>query len=232
VHFNPDAPERLIFWVSADRSGVYAADSLIPQMMWRQPSGFDAVVTVASRPELVLTRSFDSRWKWLPRDRSPLAALDDNSVRGVALALAAASRKSAQADFAIGSWWRDRAEARGIEPGVTRVCDLAPYFEPLSVMELTGAEILAAHAKLSAPNSDNDTRQGAAFEPAPVASRLRAKQSYRVAIGASAITPFVRSTQLAPTQHVWTEQTVAQALRVAGPEAVAASGRQAARDSR
>jgi hypothetical protein len=66
VHYNPDAPDRLIFWVASDEPAAYAESSLAPALLAAGPTGVDAVVVRVSEPALVASRSFDSRWQWLP----------------------------------------------------------------------------------------------------------------------------------------------------------------------
>jgi hypothetical protein len=65
VHYNPLAPDRLIFWVASDESATYGPDALLPALMsGALPDGsvaaVDMVVMDATAPTLVATRSFDS----------------------------------------------------------------------------------------------------------------------------------------------------------------------------
>jgi hypothetical protein len=70
VHYNPDAPSRLIFWVASDNPAAYAASSLAPELLADLRSGADAVVVQVSEPALVESRRFDSRWQWHPNPSS------------------------------------------------------------------------------------------------------------------------------------------------------------------
>lgn len=213
VYAHPQSPGHRLFWVSSDDARGYAAGALAPDLMHFRATGFDAIVTRATEPELIATRSFDSRWDWLSREASPLIELNDRTVRGVGRAVSRAVRRAAETDFAIATWPRARASHAGYQPGVTRLIDVTPYFDPISVATLTGQELAVAWEALESHADRNDTRLDWALEPAPSAANVDPEREYRVALTARAITPFVRVTQLAPQRHVLTELTAASALR-------------------
>jgi len=215
VHYNPDAPSRLLFWVASDDAAAYSAGSLAPELLGA--SGADAVVVRVSDPTLVASRSFDSRWHWLPREQSALlpAALASNADLG--RAVAAAVRRAAPADFAVAGL-PEPARASAYEPGEARLADLVAqnYFAPVSVMTVLGSDLVQA-ARAIAPSE-------ASIEPAAELARVQPQRKYRLALSARQISPFVRLTHLAPLVYEQLDANVAQALGrfgIAGAPAVA-----------
>lgn len=207
VYHNPLAPGRLVFWVASNDLAYYRADALAPQLLGTFPTGADLVISRVSQPSVVELRSFDSRWRWVDHAASPAlpAAAEDRAA--AARAIAESVRRAAQADFALAL-----ATAPG-NPTYTpslRVADLAAliYYEPISVMTLTGAELDAARRALAA-------KPEAFLQPLPPA-RLDPKASYRLALTARQISPLVSATHLAPKRYVMTDQDVAAALRSSG----------------
>jgi dienelactone hydrolase len=205
VHYNPDAPSRLIFWVASEDLAAYGAGSLAPELLGAFPSGADAVVVRVSDPTLVASRSFDSRWHWLPREQSALlpAALASNADLG--RAVAAAVRRAAPADFAVAGL-PEAARASAYEPGEARLADLVAqnYFAPVSVVTVLGSDLMQA-ARAIAPSE-------ASIEPAAELARVQPHREYRLALSARQIAPFARLTRLAPRKYELLDANVAQAL--------------------
>jgi len=216
VHYNPDAPSRLIFWVAAAEPAAYGAGSLAAELLGAFPTGADAVVVRVSDPALVQSRSFDSRWRWLSREQSSLlpAELAQNSE--LARAVAETVRRSAGADFAVAGL-PESARPHAYEPGEARLADLLAqnYFAPVSVMTLSGKQLSdAVRAIAAAP---------AALEPEPDLARIDPRREYRLALSARQIAPFVRLTELAPRKYEVTDGSVAQALSRYGVSGAAPS---------
>ena len=68
VHYNPNAPQRLIYWVASEATSGYAGHTNVAF-----ETGADLVVTDVGQQAFVMARSFDSRWRWDPaRTLSPL----------------------------------------------------------------------------------------------------------------------------------------------------------------
>jgi hypothetical protein len=204
VHYNPDAPSRLIFWVASNDAAAYAPGSLAPELL-AVPSGADAVVVRVSDPTLVTSRSFDSRWHWLARAESALLPAALASSADLARAVAASVRRAAPADFAI-TGLPEPTRANAYEPGEARLADLLAqnYFTPVSVMTLLGSDLVQA-ARAIAPAE-------AALEPDVDLATLQPQREYRVALSARQIAPFVRLTHLAPRKYELVDANVAQAL--------------------
>jgi dienelactone hydrolase len=221
VHYNPDSPSRLIFWVAAQEAAAYAAGALVPELLGAGPSGADAVVVRVSDPALVETRSFDSRWRWLPREQTSLLPAELASNADLARAVAAAVRRSAPADFAV-SGLPEPTRPHAYEPGEARLADVLAqnYFAPVSVMTLLGSDLVQA-VRAIAPAD-------AKLEPEPDLSQIQPQREYRVALSARQISPFVRLTHLAPRKYEVVDADVAQALNrfgvAAAPAAPAVAG--------
>jgi dienelactone hydrolase len=211
VHYNPEAPERLIFWVAADHAGAYAAGSLVPELMGSQLNAADLVVASVASPALVLARSFDSHWRWRAgRADSPLLPAPGMTQLELGRAVARAIRVAAHTDFALASP-RGEPDAPAYAPGITRLDDLltlSPY-APLSVMRLSGKEILGASSALA--------RGQVRFEPPLTSANVSPNGSYSVALTPALVRAFVPPTHLAPRDYRNTELTLVDALRAGLP---------------
>ncbi len=211
LHYNPEAPERLIFWVASDDVHAYGPGWLLLQSMAYVPSGVDALVTSDSARTLVLARSFDSRWRWLKRELSPLLELNENTWAAAERMQAEAGRRVTNAEFAIVSSFRSAGGPAAFSLGVTRVSDVLAYFAPLSVMQLTGRELLAASAAFSAPERAADD-YGATLWPPPESSAIDLDRSYSVVANPDGVYLLPIVAQLTPRELELTDWTVAAAV--------------------
>jgi len=211
VHYNPLAPSRLVFWVASPDAAAYRADALVPQLLGAGPTGVDLLVTRATEPSVVLTRSFDSRWGWVSREGSPALPPSGASREPLARMLAESARRAAGADFAFAYDSSPRAPTPTFTPGSIRLADLAAllYYEPIGVMTLTGAQL--AEARLALAQTPE-----AHLQPEPDPARLDPKKSYRIAITGRQIWPVVGTTHLAPEAYVTTKFETASALLRSG----------------
>lgn len=211
VHFNPLAPERLVFWVASSEPAGYSAAATVPALCSPLFIGADLLVTHATEHQLVAARSFDSRWRWLAgRESSPVLAPQPEPHPALAHRIAEAVRRATGADFAFAG----RVPQLGVVPvlpGETRVADLASlyYGHTIDVLELTGAEILAAQARLATAPESN-VEWGALQPQAPAA--LDPVRTYRVAVPMALMGPFGRKTHLAPLGQRQSDTTVPEAL--------------------
>ncbi len=205
VHYNPDAPSRLIFWIAAADPAAYRAGSLAPELLGSFLSGADAVVVRVSDPSLVQSRSFDSRWRWLPREQSALLPAELASSANLDRAVAASVRRAAQADFAL-SGLPEPNRTNAYEPGEARLADLLAqnYFAPVSVMTLLGSDLVRAASAIAASEGK--------LEPELDPASIQPQREYRLALRARQITPFVNLTHLAPHKYEVADGDVAQAL--------------------
>lgn len=212
VHFNPLAPTRLIFWVASEDPAAYRAGAG-PTVLTSGTSmagalcGGDLIITDATAPVLVATRSFDSRWAWTDaRDSSPTLPPERATHGALAGALGEALRREFGADFAFVET-RGPRDQPGIVPGLTRVSDLRSlyYFSPVGEIEVTGAELKEIADRVSpAPE--------VALVPALPAAGLEAARTYRVVLPAEQIWTFVRLTHRAPAHHRLLDRGVADAV--------------------
>ena len=211
VHYNPLAPDRLIFWVASDDPQAYTADAVVPRMMnnggFRNgtPFGADFLVTDATRYTLVAARSFDRRWNWRrERADSPLLPATLATQHDFTAAVASALRRATGADFAFFAL-SDPDNDAAIVPGSTRLCDLAPqfYYEPLGAMDLTGAELKTIAASLaSAPVGNVNQARLELFGPSTLdPAQLEPTRLYRVVLPANVLWDFSSTAKLAPASY-------------------------------
>lgn len=205
LHYNPEAPSRLLFWVAAQDASAYAAGFLIPELMAR-PIGADAIVTRISTPTLVMTRSFDSRWRWTNTGSTAPIDTAIDTRQELEASIAAAIRQLTHAPFALAGWSFPSGSLPHLA-GTTRLRDLVPlfYYEPIGVMELSGKELLAAERALR-------QRSGPRLVPAPDPGVIDPARTYSVAVIWEQLFAFGEITRLAPKSYRVEGQSVADAL--------------------
>ncbi len=211
VHFNPLAPTRLVFWVASSSPAGYSAEAAVPALCSPLFIGADLLVTHAAERQLVAARSFDSRWRWLGgREISPVVSPETEDHPVLARRIAEAVRRATGADFAVAGRV-PQLGAAPVLPGVTRVADLAPLFygHTIDVLELTGAEVLAAQARMDA--AAPDALEWVALQPAAPAA-LDPDRTYRVAVPMALVGSFGRLAKVSSHLQRRTDTTVPEAL--------------------
>lgn len=222
VHVNPLAPQRLILWVAAAQPSAYAANAIVPELAagFHEDAneatssfvGADLIIADAARRSLVLTRSFDNGWNWINgRELSPLLPPALVKHEELSRAVALAVRRATGADFAFAGpvmlLGRD-----AICPDVTRVVDVASlhYGHGIDVFELSGAEVLTAHARLRAAhhNGEIPCRLVPEVDRAPIEPH----RLYRVAVPVPALDNYASRTQSAPLRQTRAEVSLSDAL--------------------
>lgn len=219
VHYNPLAPTRLIYWVASDDARAYAAGSPVVALTAMQPHGrtwvgTDLVIADATEMTLVATRSFDRHWQWVRnRENSPLLPEALRSHRAFGAAVAESVRRAAAADFALASS-EGLPDVPAIVPGVTRTVDVLPlrYFEPVGIMDLTGAELLTLRAALDRTSILTNEDGWVRVHPQPDATAIEPAQVYRVALPVYLVWTVGRAARIAPRTYRETDLQVADAL--------------------
>ncbi|MFT3829929.1 MAG: hypothetical protein QM691_09525 [Opitutaceae bacterium] len=212
LHFNPLAPERLIFWVAATEAAGYRADATVPALCSPLFIGADLLVTHSTGLQLVATRSFDSRWRWVAgREASPVVATQPESQVVLGRRIADAVRRATGADFAVAGHLPNLGGVP-VAPGVTRVADLASLFygHSIDLFEMSGAELLTAQRATETASEALDTWVG--FQPTIDAARIDPAARYRVALPMALGGPFGRLTKTNPRPQWRSDTTVADAL--------------------
>lgn len=225
VHYNPLAPNRLIFWIASHDPATYAANSTIPAEMGGNDvslgetdstigagtCGADLIVRDATASTLVAARCFDSRWHWTPeRAHSPLVPASLKTQRDFSMAVAEAIRRAAGADLAMVGSYGMPADAP-IAPGVTRVSDVIPlfYYKPIGIAEMSGAELAEVTGCFAAAGDPPmllcPTRE-------VEAAGVQPDRIYRVAFSADFAWRLGKTAHMAPRNYRHTDLLVADAL--------------------
>lgn len=219
---NPLAPQKLLFWVAAAQASAYAPNALVPQLAagFHEPPvdatalfvGADLIVADAAQRSLVATRSLNSRWEWIGgRELSPLLPSSLANHDALAQAMALAVRRATGADFAFAGPVM-LLGSPAIFPTVTRVSDLAAFYygHGIELFELTGEEVLTAHARLRAAGESG----GVPCRLVPEVQRvpIEPRRTYRVAVPALALGLYATRTQSAPTRQSPAAVTMSDAL--------------------
>lgn len=212
VHFNPLAPERLVFWVASSAADGYRAEATVPALGAPLFIGADLLVTHATEGQLVATRSFDSRWRWgTGREQSAVVAPQSESHGALCRRIAEAVRVATGTDFAVAG----RVPNLGAEPitaGITRAADLEAlyYGHTVDVLELSAAELVQAQAVIGATAEDADGWVG--LQPAVTVAALDPTRKYRVALPLALGGPWGRLTKVNPRTQWRSQVTVPEAL--------------------
>ncbi len=212
VHFNPLAPQRLVFWVASTEPAGYAAGATVPALASPLFIGADLLVTHATERTLVATRSFDSRWRWVGgREQSPVVTTVPERHAALGLRLAEAVRRATGADFAVAGRLPELGE-QAVLPGTTRVADVASllYGNTVDVLEVSGAELLTIRERLAA--LDPATEGWVALQPAVAPAAIDPARRYRVALPMGLIFSFGRAARFSPRAQWRTDTRVAEAL--------------------
>jgi predicted esterase len=212
VHFNPLAPERLVFWIASTEAAGYRADATVPALASPLFIGADLLVTHSTEKRLVVTRSFDSRWRWnTGREKSPILSAQDESHTALARRIAAAVCRATGADFAVAGHIPNLGESP-VSGGVTRVADITPLFygHKIDMLEMSGAELLEAQNRLSKKPEDSNDR--VSLEPQATAGAVEPTRTYRVAVPMSLASNFGRQTGMSPRLQWQSEIMESEAL--------------------
>ncbi len=212
VHFNPLAPERLVFWVASTEAAGYRAEATVSRLGAPLFIGADLLVTHAEAPQLVATRSFDSRWRWTgEREQSPLVCAQPEPQEALGRRIAEAVRRATGADFAVAGSLPNCPEIVA-SPGQTRVADLASLFygHTVDLVELTGAELRLAQTRMGAvPGAFPGWVD---LHPAVDAAAVEPARTYRVALPMGQLGAFGTKAALAPRVQRRAAVTVPEAL--------------------
>jgi hypothetical protein len=144
LHYNPEAPRRLVFWVGSGSPEFYAhGNALMNAQGEAQPP--DLLILDAGDGRLVAARRYDSRWRWESGYvESPLLSPRAASQGAFTAAICDAYRRATGADFALAAApWASRKPAFAARE--TRVMDVVAgeFTTRLAGMRLSGEELLA-----------------------------------------------------------------------------------------
>lgn len=217
VHYNPASPRRLIFWVASHSPDGYAPNAALPLLAAGILTGTvsdtcfftaaDLIVTDAADRTLVASRSLDTHWRWIPgREKSPLIPASHISRAEFALAIAECARRATGSDFAVAGTIPALGEVP-VAAGTTRVADIVPflYGHRIDIVELSGAELLAAAAKFATPASP--TAPWGRLQPEVDLAAIDTAARYRIALPMLQIDTFAKLTETAPIPQ-WRSTTM------------------------
>lgn len=180
-HYNPLAPHRLLYWVSAERPEDYRPNHFLMRLQDQSYTGPDLLVVQDDPPRIVLTRGFTSRWEWNPEpEKASLLSRTDCLYGNMVKAVSEAERRAVGADFSLAAMTAPPLFEL-FTPGVTRWSDIATLDQntPIAVFSLKGSELLDHDAGFKSQGS------GLRFLPEPNEGEIAPGRSYRVAMPAS-----------------------------------------------
>lgn len=209
VHHNPEASDRLIFWVGSDVGAAYAAGSVISVIHGTGLHTADLIVADPVKRSVVATRSFAPDWSWT-KTSSPTIAKTLGSATGLANAIAESVRRAAGCDYAIATTL-DQLGDVPFDPATATARDVASlhYNDLIDVLEIDGAQLQALAAKFKSPNR---MPRYLAFQPALPAEGIKPGKTYRVALTASNAFHAGRVLLDMPVNQERTELTAADAI--------------------
>lgn len=210
VHHNPEAPDRLIFWVGSDVDAAYAAGSVIPALHGTGLHAADLIVADPVKRTVVATRSFAADWSWTKGAPSPRIAKNLGSAAALAHAIAEAVRVAAGCDYAIATTIDPLGDVP-FDPATATSRDVASlhYNDLIDILEIDGAQLQTLDTKFK---SSNRAARFPALQPAPSADEIKPGETYRIAITAGGAFPAGRVLLDLPVKQTRTELTVADAI--------------------
>ena len=223
LYYNPDAPQRLIYWVGSDTPDFYKAGAFLMEKQSWTIAPPDFILTGATGPTDVASRRFDSRWNWEPGYKdSPTIPEAACSVTGAAAMAGETMRRAVGADFAmLASDWDSTVTV--FAPGETRRMDLVAneYNMRLAVMELTGREILDSQQTLTKAEVTRKESLARGEEPRPVPRFFAAPEvgevvpdrTYSVVTGIWDMWGYSEYAHKAPPSFRVTDRTAREALQ-------------------
>lgn len=209
VHYSPEAPQKLVYWVASNDSRLYRAESPVPDLMVSMVSGinlsygsgFDCLISKVDAASLVAGRSFGADWRWRPRSASePIVSAHIESSRAFYFEIGQAMRLALATDFSFAvDPSGNPASDLPIVRGTTRLSDLANqfFYEPIGVMEVDGTRLMEMQSRLAAKDMS--------FYPLPTADNVNPKYRYRVAIMEADLWVLVPSVEYAPEDYRLTD---------------------------
>jgi len=217
-HYNPFAPQRLLFWVASGDAAGYAPGATVPALNGDRFIGADLIVTDATAGTLTATRSFDSRWTWTAQPTaSPALPAALAPHEALACAIADSARRATGADFGLAGKLSVLGRT-AIEPGVTRVSDIAAldYATPIDVVEVTGAQLVAfartaattSFSEIATFSEDSPLR----FVPDVEPEAIDPVRIYRIAVPANQLFPFGRTIKPGALPQRRTDTMLADAI--------------------
>jgi pimeloyl-ACP methyl ester carboxylesterase len=226
LYVNPIQPRRYIYWVAADSPEFFRQGRVYPARTMMDFQGSiagppDFMVMDTQQTQLAAARRFDSRWNWAPGyGKSPVVQTRMPVIGRKALTLARAVKLAAGADFGLTQgecWYSSEFESVA---GVTRKADVVSlqYSERIATLELTGAEVLAAHKNLVhheatfKPKSTMNWAGACRFDPAPTEDTIDPARVYRVAFPPWAIFTFSKYAKVSVDTFRTTDILVKEAL--------------------
>jgi poly(3-hydroxybutyrate) depolymerase len=180
-YYNPLAPDRLVYWVSAERPEDYRPYPFLLRLQDQTYFGPDVLIVQDDPPKIVQTRCFDSRWNWNPdREKAALLTQTDCLYGNMVERVSEAERRAVGADFTLASMTAPPLFEL-CAPGTTRWSDIAVLDQgtALAVLNMTGAELLDYQAGFTG------NRSSLHFLPEPKEGAVLPGRTYRVALEAT-----------------------------------------------
>ena len=225
LHYNPEAPQRLVYWIAAADVSFYRLYSAPPlTSLTAIGAGLDGapdlLVLDTAQRRLAAARRFDSRWNWeAGYAASPIIHADIPVAGREAVSIASAVRRLANADVGMtrGADWYSM-DLRS-QPGVTRRMDVTRvhYGQRIGTLELTRAQLQAAAAAFEARESgdgpDNPVfwKGMGRFDPPPSAGQ-DPDGLVRIAFPEMAMFSFGRYAGVSTNSFRLTDLTVREAM--------------------
>lgn len=210
VYQNPEALDRLIFWMGSDVDTAYAAGSVIPAIHGAGVHAADLIVADPVQRTIVATRSFTPDWNWSTGTPSPRIAPTLGSPTGLANAIAESVRLAGGCEYAIATTIDNLGEVP-FDPATATVRDVANlhYYDPVDILEIGGEALQELDTRFK---SANRMPRYLAIQPALAEGEIKPGQTYRVAITAGTAIHAGRVLLDLPVQQERTELTAAEAI--------------------
>jgi len=180
-HYNPEAAERLIFWIASENPEFYEPESEVLYSMLSFEDMPDLVIASLKCEEVIASRSFDSHWQWESNyKKSPFFSPRIRNEKQLDQELAKVFMRALGGDMSIISISED-SNTPSYRIGRRRIADLKAhyYYMPLAEMTLSGKKVMAYQEWFKEhPNEYGQFE----FYPRPNKFTLKEDRLYRICI--------------------------------------------------
>ncbi len=214
LHYNPLAPQRLMFWVASHNKEFYEPNAPLLQMQqydYATPDFF-----LAENRTVVARRCFDARWQWEDgyADSPILRNRESVTANGYAKREAEAIMRASDADCALVSE-RSKPTELVYAPEESRLEDaLRGYYDYRVVLfELSGAQLQHAQKKMAAHTYPPDENERILLFYADPLKTPDPEAVYTVACYPWSIWDFVSITRIQPETMYPSEHAMRDAVQ-------------------
>lgn len=185
-HYNPKAPQRLVFWIASNNPEVYQPESKVLDNMFFSMVLPDLIVSTLKNEEVVASRFFDSYWQWERDYKESLSCSPHiKTNKKMQEEIGKVFNRAIGSDVAL-IQIPPNLNASPYPAGSMRIADLTAYYYymPIAEMTLSGRKIMAYQKWFK----ENPSEYGEfVFYPKMTKLTLKEDHMYRIALNPQSV---------------------------------------------